>query len=107
MCKSRNSANFAHLMFEKLKQKWKVGPGRLALILITFAIGGSLTGFVAKKAMNELDIAQDWLWAIIYILLVTVLWPAMVIMVSIPFGQYRFFTGYVKKLGVKLFGRNR
>lgn len=89
-------------MFDKLKQKWKVGAMQLALILFTFAIGGSLTGFVAKKLMNALSIGQDWLWAVIYILLVTILWPVMVILVSIPFGQFRFFTGYVKKLGQKM-----
>ena len=92
-------------MFDKLRKKWKVGPGQLGLILITFALGGSLTGFVAKKVMNALSITQDWLWAIIYILIVTALWPLMVILVSIPFGQYRFFSGYVRKLGSKIFGK--
>ena len=67
-------------MFDRLKQKWKVGPGRLALILLTFAIGGSLTGYVAKKIMNLLAVQQDWLWAIIYILMITVLWPVAVIL---------------------------
>jgi hypothetical protein len=92
-------------MFEKLKQKWKVGGWQLALILLTFAIGGSLTGFVGKKIMNLLAINQDWLWAIVYILLVTIIWPMMVLAVSIFFGQYRFFTSYVKKLGQKIFGK--
>lgn len=89
-------------MFEKLKQKWKVGALQLALIICTFAIGGSLTGFVGKKIMNLLNIQQDWLWAIIYILLVTLIWPLMVLAVSIPFGQFRFFTRYVKRLGQKM-----
>ena len=92
-------------MFEKLRNKWKVGGVQLTLILLTFAIGGSLTGFVAKKVMNELHIDQDWLWAIIYILIVTILWPLMVILVSLFFGQFKFFTGYVKKLGEKILGR--
>ena len=92
-------------MFEKLRNKWKVGGVQLTLILLTFAIGGSLTGFVAKKVMNELRISQDWLWAIIYILIVTILWPMMVILVSLFFGQFKFFTGYVRKLGKKIFGR--
>jgi len=89
-------------MFEKLKQKWKVGAVQLALIISTFAIGGSLTGFVGKKIMNLLNIQQDWLWAIIYILLVTLIWPLMVLAVSIPFGQFRFFSRYVRKLGEKM-----
>ena len=89
-------------MFEKLRQKWKVNMLQLVLILCTFAIGGSLTGFVAKKIMNVLPIAADWLWAIVYILIVTILWPMMVIVVSIPFGQFRFFTNYTRKLGQKV-----
>ena len=88
-------------MFERLQKKWGVSGGRLALILITFAIGGSATGFVGKKLMNLLDISQDWLWAIIYILLVTIIWPFAVLLVSIPFGQFHFFRGYIRKLGSK------
>ena len=88
-------------MFEKLRQKWKVNMLQLVLILLTFAIGGSLTGLAAKKIMNLLPIGSDWLWAIIYILLVTIIWPMMVLVVSIPFGQFRFFSGYTRKLGEK------
>jgi hypothetical protein len=89
-------------MFDKLKQKWKVGGLQLALILCTFAIGGSLTGFAGKKIMNVMAIQQDWLWAIIYILLITILWPLMVLLVSIPFGQFSFFLKYIRKIGVKM-----
>lgn len=89
-------------MFERLKQKWKVNALQLALILCTFAIGGSLTGFAGKKIMNLLSVELDWLWAIIYIILVTIIWPIMVLIVSIPFGQFSFFLNYTKKLGQKL-----
>src|SRR5215510_6186617 len=89
-------------MFEKLRQKWKVNVLQLILILCTFAIGGSLTGYVAKKIMNLLSINADWLWVIIYLLLITIIWPIMVLIISIPFGQFRFFSNYTKKLGQKL-----
>ena len=91
-------------MFEKLQQKWKVSGPRLALIITTFAIGGSLTGYVGKKIMNLLSIQQDWLWAIIYILIITILWPIAVLIVSIPFGQFRFFQNYIQKIGKKIWG---
>jgi len=91
-----------HEMFEGLQQKWKVKGGQLALILCTFAIGGSATGWVAKKIMNVLAIEQDWLWAVIYIILVTICWPLMVILISIPFGQFPFFSRYIKKLGSRI-----
>ncbi|HNR15176.1 MAG TPA: hypothetical protein PKG90_00790 [Chitinophagaceae bacterium] len=89
-------------MFEGLQKKWKVNGLQLTLILCTFAIGGSVTGFVGKKIMNVLAIGQDWLWAVIYIVLVTLLWPLMVILISIPFGQFRFFIVYIRKLGLKM-----
>lgn len=89
-------------MFERLQKKWKVNGLRLTLILCTFAIGGSATGFVGKKIMNVLAIGQDWIWAVIYIVLVTLLWPLMVILISIPFGQFRFFSVYIRKLGLKM-----
>lgn len=91
-----------YCMFEKLRKKWKVNALQLTLILCVFAIGGSLTGFAGKKIMNLLSIEADWLWAIVYIILITVIWPMMVLIVSFPFGQFRFFTNYTRKLGQKL-----
>ncbi|HRG94257.1 MAG TPA: hypothetical protein PLZ10_14970 [Chitinophagaceae bacterium] len=89
-------------MFEGLQKKWKVSGWQLALILCTFAIGGSLTGFVGKKIMNALSIQQDWLWAICYFLLITLLWPLAVLLISVPFGQFRFFSRYIWKIGAKI-----
>jgi hypothetical protein len=89
-------------MFSKLQEKWKVSGIRLVLILCTFAVGGSATGWAGKKIMNLLAIEQDWLWAVVYIVLMTVLWPLMVLLISIPFGQFNFFRNYIRKLGEKL-----
>jgi hypothetical protein len=89
-------------MFQRLQQKWKVNGLQLLLILCTFAIGGSLTGFTGKKLMNFLAIERGWLWVVIYILIVTLLWPFSVLLVSVFFGQYRFFTGYLKKIGRRI-----
>ena len=86
-------------MFERLQQKWKVNGLQLALILCTFALGGSLTGYVGRRLMNLIPIEQNWLWVLAYILIVTLLWPLSVLLVSIPFGQYKFFTSYLKKMG--------
>ena len=84
------------MMFDRLQKKWKVNGSQLVLILCTFAIGGSLTGFVGKKIMNVLSIQQDWLWAI------TIIWPMAVILVSFPFGQFKFFINYIRKIGAKM-----
>ncbi len=89
-------------MFERLQNKWKVKGLQLFLILCTFTIGGSLTGFAGKKIMNVLSVTQDWLWAILYILIVTLLWPLAVLLVSIPFGQFPFFIKYIRKIGSRM-----
>ena len=95
-------------MFQRLQQKWKVNGLQLILILFTFAIGGSLTGFAGKKLMNLFSIDQRWLWLVIYIIVVTVVWPFAVLLVSIPFGQFRFFTKYLQKMGRRMgFSRKR
>jgi formyltetrahydrofolate-dependent phosphoribosylglycinamide formyltransferase len=89
-------------MFQRLKQKWKVNGLQLALIIITFAIGGSLTGYAGRKLLNLFAIEKNWLWILIYILLICLLWPPAVLLVSIPFGQYRFFNRYIKKIGKRI-----
>jgi formyltetrahydrofolate-dependent phosphoribosylglycinamide formyltransferase len=89
-------------MFERLQKKWKVGGMQLALIISTFAIGGSLTGYAGKKIMNGLAVQQDWLWTVVYILLVTIIWPLAVIIISIPFGQFSFFLKYIRKIGGRI-----
>ncbi len=92
-------------MFERLQKKWKVSPGRLLLILITFALGGSATGYLGKKVMPFLNIESPWLYVPVYIIVVTIIWPLMVLVVSIPFGQFNFFRAYIAKLGRRMTGR--
>jgi formyltetrahydrofolate-dependent phosphoribosylglycinamide formyltransferase len=90
------------IMFEKIQKKWKVGGLQLALIIATFAIGGSVTGYAGKKIMNVLAVQQDWLWAVVYILLITIIWPLAVIVISIPLGQFPFFIKYIRKIGERV-----
>lgn len=89
-------------MFERLQKKWQLTGIQLLLVLTTFAVGGSLTGFLGRKLMDLIPVQQNWLWVTIYIIVVTLLWPLSVLTVSILFGQYRFFTGYLKKMGRRI-----
>lgn len=92
-------------MFNGLRNKWKVGGFQLLLILCTFAIGGSLCGYVGRKIMGLLPLEKGVLWLVLYILLVTILWPMAVILVSIPFGQFPFFKNYLTRIGRKIAGK--
>ena len=88
-------------MFEKLKQHWNVKGFNLVLIITTFALGGSVCGYTGRKLLGLTDIDKGLLWVILYIFLVTLLWPLAVIVVSIPLGQFWFFKKYLRKI----FGR--
>jgi formyltetrahydrofolate-dependent phosphoribosylglycinamide formyltransferase len=94
-------------MFDRLKKKWKVNGLQLTLILCTFAIGGSLTGYTARKLLGLISIEQRWLWIIVYIIVLTIIWPIAVYLISFPFGQSAFFTSYLKKIGKRFFGSRK
>lgn len=87
--------------YERLQKKWNVNGPQLGLILVTFAVGGSLTGQAAKWVMDALNIGRVWYWGLLYLLIVTALWPLLVLVVSFPLGQFRFFTNYISKLAGK------
>lgn len=89
-------------MFEKLQKKWKVNGWQLLAILCTFAIGGSLTGIVGRKILQQLPEVHPVGWTILYIITMTLIWPLMVVLVSIPFGQYSFFKNYLSRIFQKM-----
>ena len=91
-------------MFEKLKKKWNVNSLNLLLVIITFALGGSLCGYAGRKILLLTNLEEGITWVIVYILLVTLLWPICVLLISIPFGQFTFFRSYVLKIGRKITG---
>lgn len=91
-------------MFNKLQTKWKVSTGRLILIIITFAIGGSLCGYAGRKILELTNIEKGVGWVFFYIVTVTVLWPIAVLLVSIPLGQFSFFKRYLRNMYDKISG---
>ena len=84
-------------MLKYLQKKWNISGWRLLLVLITFAVGGSLTGLAGKKLMELLQIKSLWVYAPLYVVIVTIIWPLAVLAVSIPLGQFTFFISYLKK----------
>ena len=92
----------ALIMLERLQKKWNVKALQLVLIICTFAIGGSLTGFVSRKILTALHLQSGLVWIMVFIVLATILWPLAVILVSIPFGQYPFFIKYIRKIGARM-----
>jgi folate-dependent phosphoribosylglycinamide formyltransferase PurN len=74
-------------------------------VILTFALGGSLSGRVCTKILDLLILERNWAFWLIYPLFLTILWPFSVLFVSFFTGQYRFFKGYLTRVGGKLFGR--
>ena len=89
-------------MLDKLKNKWKVGGLQLVLILCTFAIGGSLCGYAGRQILSWTGLEKGVLWVVLYILLITLLWPICVLLISIPLGQFAFFRNYLQRIGRKM-----
>jgi formyltetrahydrofolate-dependent phosphoribosylglycinamide formyltransferase len=75
------------------------------LIIATFALGGSLCGYSGRKILLLTGLEKGVGWIILYILLITLLWPVCVILISIPMGQFSFFKKYILKIWEKTVGK--
>jgi len=89
----------------KLRAKWGLGPVQFWLVMLTFALGGSLSGRLCTKILDLVILERNWAFWLIYPLFLTILWPFSVIFVSFFTGQFTFFKGYLSRVGAKLFGR--
>jgi formyltetrahydrofolate-dependent phosphoribosylglycinamide formyltransferase len=89
---------------KKLQEKWGLAPVQFWLVILTFALGGSLSGrlcsFLLKMAFSE----KNWAFWLVYPIVLTILWPFSVLFVSLLTGQFRFFKGYLSRVGAKLIG---
>ncbi|HET9057767.1 MAG TPA: formyltransferase family protein, partial [Chitinophagaceae bacterium] len=94
-------------MLTRLKRRWNVTGLQLALIILAFALGGSLCGYTGRKIVALFFIDVVALKVLLYIVLITLLWPFSVLVVSIPLGQFSFFRNYIKKIGRRIFGIGR
>lgn len=89
-------------MLEKLKKKWNLNTVQVILVLCTFALGGSMDGYITRKLMALLPLDKNVLWYVIYIIILTILWPLCVLVISIFFGQFRFFWQYLKRVAKRM-----
>lgn len=89
-------------MFDKLKKKWNVSGVQLLLVLCTFAVGGSLDGYISRKIMTLFPLEKGVFWYVIYFVILTLLWPVCVLLVSVFFGQFRFFKNYLLRVARRM-----
>ena len=89
---------------KKLQEKWGLKPMAFWLVILTFALGGSLSGRLCSKILEIAFLEKNWAFWLIYPLVLTILWPFSVLFVSLFTGQYAFFKGYLGRVGAKLVG---
>lgn len=90
-------------MFEKLKARWGINNNfQIILILIVFSITGSFTAWVSKPVVDWLGLTDAHLplWILIPVRLVLVLpiYCTLLVILGSLFGQYKFFSNFVKKM---------
>jgi len=93
-------------MFEKLKQHWKVGGTQLFLILCVFAITGTTTAYISRMITIWIGLTPEsplWQRALLRGSVLLFGYQVIILLVSIPFGQFQFFWNYEKKI-LKRFG---
>jgi len=90
--------------FKRLQEKWKLGTGQFWLVILTFALGGSLSGRLCSFLLKLVFLEKNWAFWLIYPLFLTILWPFSVIFVSFFTGQFTFFKGYLARVGARLLG---
>ena len=98
------------LMFEKLKAKWRVDGTQLFLILCTFAVTGTLTAWISRSLPGWLGFTDQthWGWKLLVRLIVLIFgYQVIILIVSVFFGQFKFFWNYEKKILRWLSGRKK
>lgn len=92
-------------MFERLKEKWKVTATQLFLILCVFAVTGTTTAYLTRQITTwlGLDPSSPWYW-ILKMAALIIGYQLLILIISLPFGQFRFFWNYEKKI-LRWFGR--
>ena len=86
-------------MFDKLQKRWKVNGTQLFLILCVFAITGTLTAYISRQITSWLEVEKySFLFWVLKISVLLFGYQVIILLVSIPFGQFAFFWNYEKKI---------
>jgi len=96
-------------MLKHLQQKWKVSGSQLCIILLVFAITGTLTAWISRTITAWLGMTPEtfWAWKLLVRLAVLVFgYQAILLSTAFLFGQFAFFWQFEKKILRKIF-KNR
>lgn len=100
--------------FEKFKKKYNIRSNRDAtLIIVVFALTGSLSVKVGKPVLDFLGVHKDtmspWVFWPLRILIIFPIYQILQIIIGFLFGQFEFFWAFQKKMFMpfgRIFGFN-
>ena len=92
---------------KKLKDKWNIKSNfQLMIILIVFAITGSLSLVVSEPILEILGIKSSsmnpWLFTPLRLLIVFPVYQLLILAIGFLFGQFNFFWKLEKKMLIKM-----
>ncbi len=87
---------------KRFKEKWNISSNyQLAIILIVFAITGSLSLYVSRPILEALSINKEifstWLYWPLRIIIVFPIYQILILIIGTIFGQFKFFWKFEKK----------
>ena len=92
---------------EKFKKKWDIRSNfQLIIILLVFAITGSLSLWIAKPILNFLGLKKElssaWIFWPLRILIIFPIYQILILVVGALFGQFKFFWNFEKKMLIRI-----
>ncbi|HLV46224.1 MAG TPA: DUF6787 family protein [Flavobacterium sp.] len=90
-----------------LKQKWGLKSNfQLVIIIVVFAITGSTSAWITRPILAYIGIDKTTMNPFVYwplsILLILPVYKVLLIVIGSIFGQYKFFSQFVKKMLIRM-----
>jgi|TARA_B100001175_G_C19109578_1_gene449028 hypothetical protein len=91
----------------KLKLKWGIESNfQIILILIVFAITGSLSLVVSDPILNFIGLEKEnvnpWIFTPLRLIIVFPVYQVLILIIGFVFGQFKFFWQFEKKMLIKM-----
>lgn len=94
-------------MFQRLRQKWKLSTADFVVVMLAFALGGSLCGYITRKLLVLFQLQNhSGRWPV-YALLLTATWPFCVLLTGHLLGKGAFFRNYLLLMWRRITGNSR
>ncbi|MDC1063486.1 diacylglyceryl transferase [Flavobacteriales bacterium] len=93
--------------FNNLKTKWGIQSNiQIILILIVFAITGSLSLVVSDPMLQFIGLSKEsvnpWVFIPLRLIIVFPVYQVLILIIGFIFGQFKFFWQFEKKMLIKM-----